>query len=84
MEGCTLDSTNKRQQEEMGVAGNARTSMSEQNKETLEGYDMMKAGRCVTIRVASPEAINHWSFGEVKNPETINYRTFKPEKGGLF
>ena len=38
----------------------------------------------VTIRVASPEIIRSWSRGEVKNPETINYRTFKPEKGGLF
>ena len=38
----------------------------------------------VTIRIASPEVIHSWSRGEVKNPETINYRTFKPEKGGLF
>jgi DNA-directed RNA polymerase subunit beta' len=38
----------------------------------------------VGITVASPEAIRSWSKGEVKNPETINYRTFKPEKGGLF
>ena len=38
----------------------------------------------VAIAVASPEAIRSWSKGEVKNPETINYRTFKPEKGGLF
>ncbi|MFV0415242.1 MAG: DNA-directed RNA polymerase subunit beta' [Chthoniobacterales bacterium] len=38
----------------------------------------------VGITVASPDAIRHWSAGEVKNPETINYRTFKPEKGGLF
>ncbi|MCX6357205.1 MAG: DNA-directed RNA polymerase subunit beta', partial [Candidatus Aureabacteria bacterium] len=38
----------------------------------------------VTIRIASPEVIRSWSKGEVKNPETINYRTFKPEKGGLF
>ena len=38
----------------------------------------------VTIRIASPETIRQWSRGEVKNPETINYRTFKPEKGGLF
>ena len=37
-----------------------------------------------TLAVASPEAIRSWSKGEVKNPETINYRTFKPEKGGLF
>jgi len=38
----------------------------------------------VTITVASPDSIRSWSKGEVKNPETINYRTFKPEKGGLF
>ncbi len=37
-----------------------------------------------SIKLASPEDIRSWSFGEVKNPETINYRTFKPEKGGLF
>ena len=39
---------------------------------------------CVTIGVASPETVRSWSRGEVKNPETINYRSFKPEKGGLF
>src|SRR5665811_857848 len=38
----------------------------------------------VAITVASPDTIRSWSKGEVKNPETINYRTFKPEKGGLF
>ena len=38
----------------------------------------------VTVRIASPEVIRSWSRGEVKNPETINYRTFKPERGGLF
>jgi len=39
---------------------------------------------CVSITVAAPETIRSWSRGEVKNPETINYRTFKPEPGGLF
>jgi DNA-directed RNA polymerase subunit beta' len=38
----------------------------------------------VAISVAAPETISSWSRGEVKNPETINYRTFKPENGGLF
>ncbi len=38
----------------------------------------------VHITLASPEVIRSWSHGEVKNPETINYRTYKPEKGGLF
>ena len=38
----------------------------------------------VSIRIASPETIRKWSRGEVKKPETINYRTLKPEKDGLF
>ena len=38
----------------------------------------------IAISIASPEKIRSWSFGEVKKPETINYRTFKPEKDGLF
>jgi len=38
----------------------------------------------IRISIASPEQIRSWSFGEVKKPETINYRTFKPEKEGLF
>ncbi|MCP1677226.1 DNA-directed RNA polymerase subunit beta' [Natronocella acetinitrilica] len=38
----------------------------------------------IRIRLASPEMIRSWSFGEVKKPETINYRTFKPERDGLF
>ncbi len=38
----------------------------------------------ISIRIASPDDIRKWSRGEVKKPETINYRTFKPEKDGLF
>ena len=38
----------------------------------------------IRIGLASPEKIRSWSFGEVKKPETINYRTFKPERDGLF
>ncbi len=38
----------------------------------------------ISIRIASPETIRSWSRGEVKKPETINYRTLKPEKDGLF
>ncbi|MGH8120483.1 MAG: DNA-directed RNA polymerase subunit beta', partial [Gammaproteobacteria bacterium] len=38
----------------------------------------------ITIALASPEKIRSWSYGEVKKPETINYRTFKPERDGLF
>ena len=38
----------------------------------------------VRINIASPDKIKSWSWGEVTKPETINYRTFKPEKDGLF
>ena len=38
----------------------------------------------IKITLASPEKIKSWSFGEIKKPETINYRTFRPEKDGLF
>ncbi|WP_243310581.1 DNA-directed RNA polymerase subunit beta' [Fundidesulfovibrio agrisoli] len=40
--------------------------------------------KAIKISIASPEKIREWSFGEVKKPETINYRTFKPERDGLF
>ncbi len=43
-----------------------------------EDFDAIKIG------LSSPEVIRSWSFGEVKKPETINYRTFKPERDGLF
>ena len=38
----------------------------------------------VKISLASPDEIRSWSYGEVKKPETINYRTLKPERDGLF
>ena len=40
--------------------------------------------KAIQISIASPEAIREWSYGEVKKPESINYRTFKPERDGLF
>jgi len=45
---------------------------------TMEDFDAIRIG------LASPQKIRSWSFGEVKKPETINYRTFKPERDGLF
>ena len=38
----------------------------------------------IQIAIASPDQIREWSYGEVRKPETINYRTFKPERDGLF
>ena len=55
--------------------------MSDMNNQTVEqpvNFDAIKIG------LASPELIRQWSHGEVKKPETINYRTLKPEKDGLF
>ena len=44
----------------------------------------IKSLKAIQVGIASPEVIREWSFGEVKKPETINYRTFKPERDGLF
>ena len=56
-------------------------------KDLLNFFDKPKdplSFDAVRISLASPEMIREWSFGEVKKPETINYRTFKPERDGLF
>jgi len=47
-------------------------------------YDRVNEYAAVSIRLASPEDIRSWSYGEVKKPETINYRTYRAEKDGLF
>ena len=57
---------------------------AKENARELLGLDKVNLVDYIGITVASPESIRAWSKGEVKNPETINYRTFKPEKGGLF
>src|SRR5881394_3228095 len=57
---------------------------TKENARELLGLDKVNQVEHVSISVASPENVRAWSKGEVKNPETINYRTFKPEKGGLF
>ena len=46
--------------------------------DTVDDFDSIR------VSIASPEKIRSWSFGEVKKPETINYRTFRPERDGLF
>ena len=53
------------------------TNLFKNNNQTLN-FDQIK------ISVSSPEQIRSWSFGEIKKPETINYRTFKPERECLF
>ena len=57
---------------------------SKENARELLGFEKVNQVDYIGITLASPDAIRSWSKGEVKNPETINYRTFKPEKGGLF
>jgi len=44
----------------------------------IENYDQVR------IKIASPDVIREWSYGEVVKPDTLNYRTLKPEKGGFF
>src|ERR1051325_9244744 len=57
---------------------------TKENAREMLGLDRGNRVDRVAISRASPDAIRSWSKGEVKNPETINYRTFKPKKGGLF
>ena len=48
------------------------------NSQTNKDFDAIK------ISIASPDQIRSWSYGEVKRPDTVNYRTIKPENAGLF
>ena len=57
---------------------NLTKNFSSQNLPQENNFDSIK------ITLASPEKIKSWSYGEIKKPETINYRTFRPEKDGLF
>ncbi len=57
------------------------------NQELMNVFSPTPAAQAfnqIQISIASPERIRSWSFGEIKKPETINYRTFKPERDGLF
>src|SRR6201989_3534394 len=57
------------------------------NQEVLNIFNPVQAAPTfdqIRISLASPEKIRSWSYGEIKKPETINYRTFKPERDGLF
>ncbi len=59
-----------------GKLGLTRTDEREQRRRAVFNS--------IRIRLASPDVIRSWSHGEVTKPETINYRSFKPEKDGLF
>ena len=52
----------------------------------IDNQNLTSENNCGSIKItlASPDTIKSWSFGEIKKPETINYRTFRPEKDGLF
>ena len=57
-----------------------KTTVAREKKRKKE-YNVFES---IKIGLASPEKIKSWSMGEVKKPETINYRTLKPERDGLF
>ena len=61
-----------------GTSSHGLLSISSNNAVDLLDFNAIK------ISIADPDKIRSWSYGEVKKPETINYRTFKPEKDGLF
>ena len=50
----------------------------------MVSYERINEYSAVKICLASPQVIRSWCYGEVKKPETINYRTYRPEKDGLF
>ncbi|MDD2524069.1 MAG: DNA-directed RNA polymerase subunit beta' [Endomicrobiaceae bacterium] len=62
----------------MSIKNNLKNSKKKQQNLNFADFDAVK------LTVASPDDIRSWSYGEVKKPETINYRTFKPERDGLF
>ena len=68
------------------VFGEKMSLLQREREKEREYYESRAAGMFDAIRIslASPEIIRSWSKGEVKKPETINYRTFKPERDGLF
>jgi DNA-directed RNA polymerase subunit beta' len=53
-------------------------------RKNVSSADIVPGFDGIKISIASPEQVRAWSYGEVKKPETINYRTFKPERDGLF
>ena len=63
------------------AATSTKKSKTKQNKTSLPELNKFES---MQIGLASPQKIRSWSYGEVKKPETINYRTLKPEKDGLF
>ena len=60
--------------------------MKKELTDLFKGSEISEAQNFNSIKIslASPEKIKSWTFGEIKKPETINYRTFRPEKDGLF
>jgi len=60
--------------------------MSKEISDLFKSTDISDAQNFNSIKItlASPEKIKSWTYGEIKKPETINYRTFRPEKDGLF
>ena len=60
--------------------------MSKELRELFKGSEIVESQNFNSIKItlASPEKIKSWTYGEIKKPETINYRTFRPEKDGLF
>jgi hypothetical protein len=83
----TPESFNVLVKEMQGLCLDVRTephSRSLKGRKGMEGFQESQFDK-LTIKIASEDVIrNEWSRGEIKKPETINYRTFKPEKGGLF
>src|SRR5215216_3551488 len=66
------------------VRGFQETAMNQEVMNLFNPVAQPQSFDQIKISIASPERIRSWSYGEIKKPETINYRTFKPERDGLF
>jgi hypothetical protein len=73
------DGSSKASQERVFLRTSRETSMNQEITNPFAPVAPPQAFDQIQIAIASPEKILSWSFGEIKKPETINYRTFKPE-----
>src|SRR4051812_29773963 len=83
-----VDARDKPGHDEYGISyGRLTAKENTMNQEVMNLFNPTTPAQVfdqIRISIASPEKILSWSYGEIKKPETINYRTFKPERDGLF
>ena len=79
-----VDDVNTSRSSETGLRSTTEKTMNQEIMNLFSPQVPAQVFDQIRISIASPEKILSWSYGEIKKPETINYRTFKPERDGLF